>query len=126
MSVVIDASALVATLLDEIGSEFVVERLRGSLLSAVNYSETLSRVVERGAQAQAAEAIVRAYEIRVEPFTMELARIAAELRQPTRHLGLSLGDRACLALAKRNSLLLLTADRRLSRAEVGVDIRLIR
>ncbi len=115
-----------AALLGEVGGDFVFTRLRGARMSAANFAECLSRVVERGGRIGAVEAIVRSYEITLIPFGAEHARIAAELREPTRHLGLSLGDRACLALARDLSIAVLTADHRLSQADVELVIEMIR
>lgn len=126
MNIVIDASALVAVLLQEAGGDFVYPHLRGSRLSAVNFSESLHRVVERGGKAVAVEAIVLSYEIGIAPFTADQARVAAELREPTRYLGLSLGDRSCLALARLTDSMILTADSRMARYKDGFDIRMIR
>ena len=126
MSVVLDASALLAVLLDETGADFVVDVLRGSRLSTVNLSECLSRVIERGHAALALETIVRSFEIELVPFSSEHARQAAELRAASRHLGLALGDRACLALAMEWRRPLLTGDRRLASFACDVDIRMIR
>lgn len=64
--------------------------------------------------------------LRVVPFTAELAYSAAELRTNTRGLGLSLGDRACLALAASEHREVLTADRKWQDLDVGVDVRVIR
>jgi ribonuclease VapC len=64
--------------------------------------------------------------ISVEPFTIADAILCAWLRQPTRRIGLSLGDRACLALGRRLGLPVLTADREWAAVSVGVEVRLIR
>jgi len=50
----------------------------------------------------------------------------AALRLPTRSLGLSLADRACLALARRLDLPVITAGLTWLGADVGVEIRSIR
>lgn len=126
MSVVIDASALLAVLLGETGADFVVDQLRGSQLSTVNLSESLGRAIDREHAAIHVEAIVRSYEIAVVPFSAAQARLAAELRPASRHLGLSLGDRACLALALECGLSVLTGDRRLASFATAIDIRMIR
>jgi ribonuclease VapC len=126
LSVVIDASALLAVLLGETGADFVVDVLRGSRLSTVNLSECLGRVVDKGHAALELEAIVRSFEIEMVPFSSEHARQAAELRPASKHLGLSLGDRACLALAMQGRRPLLTGDRRLASFACDVDIRMIR
>lgn len=128
MTVVVDASAVMALMLGEPGAEQVMAMIRRSLMSTVNVSECCARGVERGASADAVLAIIRGYEVRVEPFDLEDALAAAQLRAPTRAVGASLGDRACLALARRYALPVMTSDRRLAEIDsaLGIDIRLIR
>lgn len=126
MSVVIDASALLAVLLEETGRDFVLPSIRGGRFSTVNLSETMSRALDRGHSAERVERIVRRFEILIEPFTATQARRAAELQITSRHLGLSMGDRACLALALERGLPVLTGDRRMAEFDAGIDIRLIR
>ena len=128
MTAVIDAAALMCLLLDERGTDQVLPILRGSIMSAVNLSESFSRSVERGASLEAVDQTVRRFEIDVRAFTAADARQAAVLRPGTKHVGASLGDRACLALAQRLSLPMFTADTRLGRltGSLPIDIRLIR
>ena len=126
MSVILDASAVLAVLLRETGADFVIDVLRGAELSAVNLSESMSRTIDNGHAAQTVETIVRSYEIAIVPFSASHARRAAELRPASRHLGLSLGDRACLALASERGWPILTGDRRLASFACDLDIRMIR
>lgn len=123
---VLDASALVAFLLDEPGAEVVEQALHDAetplLLSTVNLTEVLQQVgpdlpdVVGGADAL----------VQIVPFGAEHARDAAELHPSTRPAGLSLGDRACLALARTRGSFVLTADRAWESVDVGVEVRLIR
>ena len=128
MTVVIDAAALLAVLLDERGAEVVLPVLRTSIMSAVNLSEACSRGVERGATIEAVLGAAKRFEVVVVPFDPAQAQRAAELRPETRHAGSSLGDRACLALAQIRSLPIYTADRRMGSLDGRLDvaIRLIR
>lgn len=128
MTVVIDAAALLAVLLDEPGAAAVLPVLRASTMSAVNVSEACSRAVERGATIEAVLDAVRNFEVAVIPFDLAQARLAAELRPGTRHVSSSLGDRACLALAQLRSLPIYTADRRMGSldGQLGFSIQLIR
>jgi PIN domain nuclease of toxin-antitoxin system len=64
--------------------------------------------------------------LRVIAFDEPQARSAARLRPVTRHAGLSLGDRACLALGDRLGCPVVTADRIWGNLDVGVDIFVIR
>ncbi|CAN0082755.1 unnamed protein product [Phaeothamnion confervicola] len=124
--IVLDASALIAFLLDEVGKERVRDRLKGSCMSALNYSEVLSRFAKDGVDIQALGQMIRRSGIEIVPFAAKEALTAAELLISTAHLGLSLGDRACLALAQNRGLHALTADRIWTRLEVGIEIECIR
>lgn len=128
MTVVIDAAALMALMLDERGADIVANVVRGSLISVVNVSESCSRGVERGARVEDILGIIRGYEVEIVAFGLEQALETASLREPTRHAGSSLGDRACLALARLRTASLYTADTRMGSlaGHLGIDIRLIR
>lgn len=128
MTVVIDAAALMALMLDEPGADVVMHVVRNSAMSAVNLSECLARGVERGATPEDVLAIVRSLEIRVMPFELEDALAAARLREMTRAAGIGIGDRTCMALGQRLNLPVYTADRRMAvTAEaIGLEARLIR
>lgn len=108
---VLDASALIAYLNGERGSERVEPHLQGALLSAVNLSEVIVRVAELGHPAQDVPEDVAALQVEIVPFSPKHALLAAELRPATRPLGLSLGDRACLALGLERGATVLTTDR---------------
>ena len=123
---VVDASAVLAFILQETGAEAVAD-LRGSgVISTVNLAEVASRLVDLGYTRRKIDAALNDLFLTVEPFGKADATQAALLRTSTRHVGLSLGDRACLALAMRERLPVLTGDRDWSKVDVGVDIRLIR
>lgn len=126
--VVLDSSALLALLLGEPGAEQVAAVLDDARISAVNLAEVLTRFVDRGADPDEAGAQLLALHLAVEPVTAEQAVAMAALRPATRAAGLSLGDRACLALARTLGAPALTADRAWAAVapDVGVDIRLIR
>ncbi len=128
--VVLDASALLAYLLDEPGSDRVAEALSsGVFVCAVNQCEVLSKLEDRGLgvdqalEAMTSQGIMDALEIVA--FDAVLARETASLRAATREAGLSLGDRACMALAKTLAVPALTADRTWP-ALPGVEVQLIR
>ena len=122
---VLDASALLAALLLEPGHETVREA-DGAGISAVNLAEVYARADERGAGNGRVDAIVELMSIAVHGFARGDARLTAALRRSTRHLGLSLGDRACLALGQRLGLPVMTADRRWAELDIGVEVHLIR
>lgn len=124
--IVLDASALLALLLNEPGADTVLAVVRDSCMSAVNFSESLERGVARGFPAARLHDQILRSGTALKSFDAGQAVIAADFRPLTRHLGLSLGDRACLALGKTLGAPVLTADRAWATLDVGLDIRLIR
>ena len=131
-SVVLDASALLAYLRDEPGADVVADEIaQGAGIGTVNLAEVLSRAADHGANpAELLEEMtargVLDGAVAVEPLTIEDAVEIARLRPLTRAAGLSLGDRACLALAHRLQAPALTADSAWSQAELAVEVRQIR
>jgi ribonuclease VapC len=129
---VLDASALLAHLRDEPGADVVAEAIAsGAVISTVNLAEVFSRVADRGGDpAKLAAELTRIGlldgAITVEPFTAADAIDAGRLRPLTRDARLSLGDRACLALARRLHAPALTADTDWQGAAHGVELRPIR
>jgi ribonuclease VapC len=127
VNAVLDASALLALLYREPGADAVEEVLDGAVVSAVNWSEVLQKLAQRGVRpASATVAALLELGLRIEPFTLVDARRAAELWEAGRETGLSLGDRACLALAHRLAAEALTADKAWKTVDAGVTVRLLR
>jgi PIN domain nuclease of toxin-antitoxin system len=125
-SVILDASAVLALLQQEAGAEVVAGHLSDAAISAVNLAEVASRLVDRGMPDADIREAVSAMEIEVVSFDEELAYASAALRPLTRAQGLSLGDRACLALALTRGQPAFTADRLWAECDVGVEVKLIR
>jgi ribonuclease VapC len=124
---VLDASALLAYLQHERGHEAVEPVLENSALSAVNLSEVLQKAMAAGVSTDGLETDLEAVGVRVYAFDAEDAICSAELWASTRKLGLSLGDRACLALAKRLHAPAYTADRTWAEVKVpGVVVKTVR
>jgi ribonuclease VapC len=125
---VLDASALIALMLREPGAEKVETILNDSAVSAVNLAEVVGFLARNGAAAPVIRQMIDAVESEVVPFDAELAFAAGLLVPATRAAGLSLGDRACLALARRLGVKALTSDTAWPRiaAAVRVEIELIR
>ena len=96
------------------------------MVSSVNLAEVATILADHNLSETAIRSTLEELPVVVAPFDAELAFACAMLRPTTRHLGLSLGDRACLALAKRVGAPALTADRMWVGLDVGVEIRLIR
>jgi PIN domain nuclease of toxin-antitoxin system len=125
-SAVVDASALLAHIGGEPGADSIDDLADEALMSAVNLAEVFARLTERGLSERQADTIVYRYRLEVVPFDEELARQTGALRPVTKALGLSLGDRACLALARRERLPILTADRIWAKLDLGISIKVIR
>lgn len=131
-SAILDASALLAYLRDEPGADVVADAVAtGAAISTVNLGEVLSRVADRDADParvarQMTDRGLLDGALAVEPFTTADAIEIARLRPLTRDLGLSLGDRACLALASRLDTPLLTADSAWAQLDLPLELRQIR
>ncbi len=124
MSVVLDASALLAFLHDEPGGEAV--SLEGARVSAVNWSEVLQKSLQRKVDIQGMQQEFIEVGVTFEPFTPQQAETAARLWSRTRKHGLSLADRACLALAMDKALPVLTADRTWAALDLDLKIQVLR
>jgi PIN domain nuclease of toxin-antitoxin system len=125
LSSVLDASALLAALNAEPGSGIVAAEI-DPIISAVNLSEVVAKLVERGGTDEDIRAAIGALQLEVRDFDAELAHAAGLLRRTTRQQGLSLGDRACLALAQSLGLPVLTTDRTWLDLRLGIDVQVIR
>lgn len=123
---VFDASALLAILFEERGGDRASALLIGGLVSAVNLSEVVAKMSERGAARDRTGAVLRDLGLTAVPFSEADALEAGWLRGATRPVGLSFGDRACLALARRDAGLLVTADRTFAELDFGVAVEVIR
>lgn len=121
---VLDASALLAVVFREVGFDAVP--LDGSAMSAVHWAEAIQVAARRGADLEGVREAFAAEGAVVVPFTAAHAEATAALWPRTRHAGLSLADRACLAVARSYGVPVLTADRAWATLDVGVDVVLVR
>jgi len=125
-SCVLDASAILALGHGEDGSHVVAEHLENAAISAVNWSEVIRRSRERDVDATAVRAALADANVVVVPFDESDADTTASLWERTRRAGLSLADRACLALASRLGVPAVTADRAWVSLDVDVEVICIR
>jgi PIN domain nuclease of toxin-antitoxin system len=123
---VLDASAVLAVYFDEPGADQVARTLPGALLSAVNYTEVIGKCLDRGETLDCVVRKLAALGFHIVAHDTALARRAGEMRIPTKRFGLSLADRACLALAERENLPVLTADKDWGKVGLALDVRVIR
>ena len=119
---VLDASVVLAVLLDEPQAERIRGFLANSLIGAVNLSEVVAKLQERGMPDGAIDRALGHLDLEIIPFDAAQAMAAGKLRARTRGLGLSLGDRACLALALTRSLPAVTTDRGWAGLDAGVTV----
>jgi ribonuclease VapC len=125
--VVLDASAVLAVLNREPGAEKLTPQLLSTaVISAVNLAEVHSKLVDRGLSPEGAWAAALSPAAEAIPFTADDARTAGSMIAQTRGLGLSLGDRACLALGLALHAPVYTADRSWRNLKLGIRIHTIR
>lgn len=125
-SIVLDSSVILAHLGGEPGSDRAVAFFGDALISAVNLAEVVGKLAERGVSLGLARAALSRYGLQVAAFDEELAGRTGALRPQTKPFGLSLGDRACLALAQRLALPVLTADRTWKDLNLSIEVQLLR
>ncbi len=123
---VIDASALLALLNAEPGADVVVEALPGGVVSAVNLSEVVAKLCDAGMPEKAIRHAMQPLGLEIVSFDEEQSYQAGLLRTATQDMGISLGDRACLSLAKMLGVTALTSDRAWAGLSVGATIKIIR
>ena len=123
---VLDASALLAAPRGEPGGAQVEPHIERGVMSSVNWAEVVQRSSASGIPLEGFRDDLEAVGLTISPFTDDDAETTAMLWTRTRALGLSLGDRACLALALRLGLPALTADRVWEQLDVGVEVRVVR
>jgi ribonuclease VapC len=126
MTVILDASAMLALLQNEPGADTVLQLAKGSRLLSVNFCEVMQRIQAKGGIATLAEQAIDRLEIAVVPFDRPLARTAADLRERTKFMGASLADRGCLAFGLATGMPILSADQAWLKLDLGIDIRMIR
>lgn len=124
--VVLDASAVLALVQDEPGASEVEQHLGQAVMSTVNWAEVAGVLDARGLAPAPLRSVVEALGIEVMAFDAETADGTGCLWRKTREQGLSLADRACLAVARSLDLPAVTADRAWLELDVGVDVRCIR
>ena len=125
--VVLDASAVLALLNQEPGAQKLTpELLREAVASTLNLVEVQTKLLREGGEPGEAWELACAPISEAEPFTSEQAKSAGTLVNQTRPLGLSLGDRACLALAMTLGAPVYTTDKDWKNLKLGIPIHVLR
>ncbi len=123
---VLDASALLALLQNEPGAKRVRDIAQESVIGAVNVCETMGKLTSAGMTIDDARTSIALVNLEVVPFDTELAYKTGALIVETRKLGLSLGDRACLALGLMLNNTVVTAEHLWTKLNLGVTVEVIR
>ncbi len=126
--VILDASALLAYFNSEKGGDVVEELLSSSIMSTVNIAEVIAELDSKLdiSSDESKNVIIKAL-YQIVPFDFAQCALTGHLKKMTRNIGLSLGDRACIALGISTGYPIYTADKVWSEfALEGVEIRLIR
>lgn len=121
-NVVLDASAILALIFDEPGADRVAACLPDALVSTVNTAEVATRLLAQKMPAATVTTVIDTLQLSLQPFDYTQALVTAQLRSVTRSAGLSLGDRACLALGKTHQAEVITADRVWQDVAVAADV----
>ena len=123
---ILDASALLALLRRESGSEKVEAVVPDAVISTVNLGEVLGKLADYGMPEALAFSAIGGLGISFMNVDVALARSSARLREITRRAGLSLGDRICLALGEQLDLPVFTADRAWAGLGLPLQVHVIR
>jgi len=122
-NVILDTSALLALLKNEPGAESVESLLGNIIMSSVNVSEVATVLLTSDMTLQECQAFIST----LVPYDEDLAFLVADLRKKTKAYGLSLGDRACIALGQKMQIPIYTADKIWRKLHLErVEIKLIR
>ena len=125
-AIVFDSSVLIAILRQEPGSEVGEQSLKEALISTVNLAEVATYLARNSVPPETIQEALASFPIEVVPFDREQGLITGYLYPACKSLGLSLGNRACLALAKSKSLPVLTADKAWLKLKVDISVKSIR
>lgn len=126
MTVVLDASALLAYLLQEPGAEVVDGLLSDARMASVNWAEVVQKALSAGVDVEGMRDELQALGMQVEPFLAVDGERAGQLWLHTRQQGLSLGDRACLSLGLRLGLKVVTCDRAWAQLPLELEVQIVR
>ncbi|WP_020558213.1 type II toxin-antitoxin system VapC family toxin [Thiofilum flexile] len=123
---ILDASALLALLQGEVGADKVQAVLHRALISTVNWSEVVQKLSVHDPAAAEIRPELEMTGLRIIPFTVEQAEIAASLWEQVRPFGLSFADRACLATSIERHMDVMTADRIWTGLNLPINVHVLR
>ena len=126
MSIVFDSSVVIAILKQEVGYQNAEFFLEDALISAVNYAEVVECITRLGYANEEIKVVLQKFPFKVISLNHSLAEAIGLMSRETKKYGLSLGDRACLALAIDKQLPVLTADRVWANLDVPIEVKQLR
>lgn len=121
-----DSSAVLTILFDELGSNEILKYLGNASISSVNYCEVISKVVQRKACPEISNLQIKSIIENIIPFDEKIALYAGTLINSTKEFGLSLGDRACIATAINHEFEIITTDKIWSKLNLPIKISVMR
>jgi PIN domain nuclease of toxin-antitoxin system len=125
--IVFDASTLIALFAKETGYEFIKKQMKDAIISSVNIAEVYKYCIEtQNLSEDEAKKLVKLSDIKIIEFTSDQALISASLITKTKQYGLSLGDRACIALGISGEYDIITCDQIWQKLDVDVKIMMAR
>ena len=126
MTHILDASAVLAFLNREPGGDIAAARFETAAMSVINAVEVGTKLMDKGMACEKAWEALQLLAIDLVEVDVELARATTALRETTRHKGLSLADRACIATAISRKATVVTADRAWAELDLSCSVELIR
>lgn len=123
--IVLDASALLAMIKGERGAAKVAATIATARISVVNYAEVVTHFIYAGMPEREVDAMLDPLPMTIVPVDKAQAQLAGRLRAVTAEAGLSLGDRFCLALARRDGLPAWTSDLEWTKVAAAADVKVI-
>lgn len=123
---VLDSSVVLASLFEEPGAEAFDLHFKLATIGTVNLAEVATKLQDRGVGDEQVAIALATLQLTVEPFDEEQALLVGKLRNATRSKGLSLGDRACIALAIARGATVVTTDKAWAELPLPIPVLLIR
>lgn len=125
--IVFDSSALIALFAKECGYEFIKKHMKDAIISSVNIAEVYRYCIEiQKLTEDESKNLIKLSDIKIIYFNNEQALITANLISKTKQYGLSLGDRACIALAISRKSSVITCDRIWQKVDIGIGFIMAR
>jgi len=125
--IVFDSSALIALFAKEKGFEVIKQHLKNAIISSVNIAEVYKYCIDvQNLTEDECNDIVNISGVKIIEFDQKQALTTAQIYPKTKKYGLSLGDRACIALAIEKECSVLTCDKIWEKVHIDVEFIMAR